>query len=100
MTGGRERATASASSPDSRVMIRVFIGYDTREAVAFSVLAYSIHRHASRAGDDHADDAVAARRIFPREHHPLQSTEFSFSRFLTPYLSATTGWACSWTATC
>ena len=29
-------------------MIRVFIGYDPREAVAFGVLAHSIHRRASR----------------------------------------------------
>ena len=30
---------------------------------------------------------------FKREKHPLQSTEFSFSRFLTPYLSSYTGWS-------
>ena len=28
-----------------------------------------------------------------RERHPLQSTDFSFSRFLTPYLSGYTGWS-------
>ena len=28
-----------------------------------------------------------------RERHPLQSTDFSFSRFLTPYLSHFQGWS-------
>ena len=74
-------------------MIRVFIGYDTREAVAFSVLAYSIQARArapvaiapimlSQLGD-----------VFRRDSHPLQSTQFSFSRFLTPYLSGYAGWS-------
>jgi lipopolysaccharide biosynthesis glycosyltransferase len=31
--------------------------------------------------------------IFTRERHPLQSTDFSFSRFLTPYLSDYSGWS-------
>ena len=74
-------------------MIRVFIGYDPREAVAFSVLSYSIHARAS--------DAVAiaplmlseVKQVFTRERHPLQSTDFSFSRFLTPYLSDYAGWS-------
>lgn len=30
---------------------------------------------------------------FKRDKHPLQSTEFSFSRFLTPYLSRYSGWS-------
>lgn len=74
-------------------MIRVFIGYDEREAVAFSVLAYSIHARAS------APVAVAPLKlseltgVFTRERHPLQSTDFSFSRFLTPYLSDFAGWS-------
>ena len=74
-------------------MIRVFIGFDSREAVAFSVLAYSIHRHASRPV---TVSPVMLRQLgetFGREHHPLQSTEFSFSRFLTPSLSGYTGWS-------
>ena len=31
--------------------------------------------------------------VLTRERHPLQSTDFSFSRFLTPYLSDYTGWS-------
>ena len=68
-------------------MITVFVGYDPREAVAFNVLAHSIHRRAS------VPVAIAPlmlsqlRAIYARERHPLQSTDFSFSRFLAPHLS-------------
>jgi hypothetical protein len=33
------------------------------------------------------------RQIFNRPRDPKQSTDFSFSRFLTPYLAGFTGWA-------
>lgn len=74
-------------------MIRIFIGYDPREAVAYSVLAHSIQARAS------APVAIAPLalsqlgRVLTRERHPLQSTDFSFSRFLTPYLSDYAGWS-------
>src|SRR5689334_10033903 len=74
-------------------MINVFIGFDGREAVAYSVLAYSIQARAS------APVAVAPLMlsqlggVLTRDRHPLQSTDFSFSRFLTPYLSGYTGWS-------
>jgi hypothetical protein len=73
--------------------IRVFVGYDPREAVAYSVLEHSIQRRASRPV------AVTPLRLSQlgdlmwRERHPLQSTDFSFSRFLTPYLCDFEGWA-------
>jgi hypothetical protein len=74
-------------------MIRIFIGYDSREAAAFSVLAHSIHARASQPV------AVAPLKleelggVFSRERDPLQSTEFSFTRFLVPYLCDYQGWA-------
>lgn len=74
-------------------IIRVFVGYDPREAVAYSVLEHSIQRRASRPV------AVTPLRLSQlgdlmwRERHPLQSTDFSFSRFLTPYLCDFEGWA-------
>jgi hypothetical protein len=74
-------------------MIRVFIGFDPREAVAYSVLAHSIQVRAS------CPVAIAPLMlsqlggVLRRAWHPLQSTEFSFSRFLTPYLSGYSGWS-------
>jgi len=74
-------------------MIKVFIGYDGREAVAFNVLAHSIHRRASVPVTVAPVMLSQLGGVFHRERHPLQSTDFSFSRFLTPHLSDYTGWS-------
>ena len=72
---------------------RVFIGFDSKEVVAYHVLAQSIIEHASipvmfcPVVLPHLDG------IFMRERNALQSTEFSFSRFLVPYLSDFEGWS-------
>jgi len=74
-------------------MIRVFIGYDPREAVAYSVLAYSIQARASQPVSIAPLMLSQLRSVLSRDRHPLQSTDFSFSRFLTPHLSGYTGWS-------
>jgi hypothetical protein len=74
-------------------MIQVCIGYDPREAVAFSVLAYSIHARATQPVSIAPLMLSQLKGVLTRERHPLQSTDFSFSRFLTPYLSGYTGWS-------
>lgn len=65
-------------------MIRVFIGYDAAETVAFHVLAHSILRHASSP----VLIAGLVLRQVPmwRDRDAHQSTDFAFSRFLVPYL--------------
>ncbi|HET9651951.1 MAG TPA: glycosyltransferase [Usitatibacter sp.] len=73
--------------------IRVFIGFDPREDVAFSVLAHSIHRRASQPVAIVPVMLSQLGSVYRRERNPLQSTEFSFSRFLTPYLCGYEGWA-------
>ena len=74
-------------------MINVFIGYDSRETVAYSVLAYSIQARASQPVSVTPLMLSQLKEVLVRERHPLQSTDFSFSRFLTPYLSGYTGWS-------
>lgn len=74
-------------------MIRFFIGYDTREAVAFGVLSHSIHARASRPVSITPVMLSQLGHVFRRDRNALQSTEFSFSRFLTPYLCDYEGWA-------
>jgi len=73
--------------------IRIFIGYDPREAVAFSVLAHSIHARASKPVLIAPLMLSQLNGILTRERDPLQSTDFSFSRFMTPYLSGYRGWS-------
>ena len=74
-------------------MIRIFIGYDAREAEAFSVLAHSIHRHASQPVAIAPVMLDQLKGVYRRERDPLQSTDFSFSRFLVPWMCGYEGWA-------
>jgi hypothetical protein len=73
--------------------IPVTIGFDPREAAAFSVLAHSIHARASEPVAITPLMLPQLKRVLTRERHPLQSTDFSFSRFLTPYLAHYAGWS-------
>jgi len=74
-------------------MIRVFIGFDAREDVAFGVLSHSIHARASEPVAIAPVMLSQLEGVYRRERNPLQSTDFSFSRFLTPYLCGYQGWA-------
>ena len=65
-------------------MVRCFIGYDPAETVAYHVLAHSILRHASVPVS--ITPLVLRQLPMTRERDPRQSTEFSFSRFLVPWL--------------
>lgn len=67
-------------------MIKVFIGYDAAEAVAFSALSHSIHSLASEPVSITPIMLSQLQKFHTRDRHQLASTEFSFSRFLTPYL--------------
>lgn len=75
------------------VMIRIFIGFDPRETAAWHVLSHSI---LSRASVPVALVPLALNNLnglIRRERHPLQSTDFAFSRFLVPHLSGYEGWS-------
>lgn len=74
-------------------VLDVFIGYDRQEIVAYHVLCQSILDHASRPVRFTPIALSAVRGVFQRPTVGLQSTEFSFSRFLTPYLAGYSGWA-------
>ncbi|HET9471191.1 MAG TPA: glycosyltransferase [Usitatibacter sp.] len=74
-------------------MIRVFIGYDDREAAAFGVLSHSIHARSSEPVSIAPLRLTELAGVYKRARDPLQSTDFSFSRFLTPYLCGYEGWA-------
>lgn len=74
-------------------MIRIFIGFDPREAVAFNVLSHSINVRASQPVFIAPLMLSQLEGVLTRERHPMQSTDFSFSRFLAPHLSDYTGWS-------
>jgi hypothetical protein len=64
--------------------LRVFIGWDSREAECAGVLAYSLREHASVPLDIHY--LKLSELDFHRPQDTLQSTEFTYSRFLVPHL--------------
>lgn len=75
--------------------LRVYIGWDRREDIAYRVARHSLLEHASIPVDVtpiKLDDLVF-RGLYTREPDPLASTEFTYSRFLTPYLAGYQGWA-------
>lgn len=69
-------------------MINVCIGFDQKEAIAYHVLAHSIMRRAS--GPVCITPIYLPQlqnaNIYTRDRDPLQSTDFTYSRFLTPWL--------------
>ena len=73
-------------------MINVFIGYDSKEKVAFNVLAYSILRNSTKPVSITPVYLPNLRDDFVRERNSLSSTEFSFSRFMVPHLMNYKGW--------
>ena len=72
-----------------REPLRVFLGYDSRESVAWHVAAQSILARASCpvAIVPLVQPALRAAGIYTRERTNVESTEFSMTRFLVPYLS-------------
>jgi hypothetical protein len=72
-------------------MIRVFIGYDSREAVVYHVCAQSIIRHTSKPV---SLTPLALNTLSGySEKHSDGSNQFIYSRFLTPFLCDYSGWA-------
>ena len=74
--------------------MRVFIGYDSREDIAFRVCESSIRKHSKIPIDvwPIKQQEMRERNLYWRDHDPLASTEFSFTRFLTPHLAGYKGW--------
>ena len=78
-------------------MYKIFIGYDSREDIAYQVCKQSLIDTCSKP---HELDIVPIKLqdvkeqgIYTREDDILGSTEFTFSRFLVPYLADYNGWA-------
>ena len=74
--------------------MKVFVGYDIREDIAYQVCEYSIKKHRPDA------EVIPLKQkelrdagIYTRSIDPLSSTEFTFTRFLVPYLTDYSGWA-------
>lgn len=74
-------------------MLRIFIGYDKNEIIAYHVLCHSIIRRSSIPVQITPIRLEALRAFYNRPKACNESTEFSVSRFLTPYLANYNGLA-------
>ena len=74
-------------------MLRIYIGYDPKEAVAFHTLAHSIQRRSSIPVTIAPLMQSQLRGLYTRSRGPTESTEFSLTRFLVPALSEYRGWS-------
>jgi hypothetical protein len=74
-------------------VLRIFIGYDPRESVAFHVLSHSLLRRSSVPLTVAPLVRSQLKSVYTRPRGPTESTEFSMTRFLVPYLSDYTGWS-------
>jgi hypothetical protein len=75
--------------------LRIFIGYDSKEPAAYHTLAHSI---LSRASEPVAiiplvQPALRRQCFYNRERTSTESTEFSMTRFLVPFLSGYHGYS-------
>ena len=68
--------------------LKIFIGWDSREPEAAEVCKYSILKHATVPVEIHflKQEELRAQEIYTREPDLQSSTEFTFTRFLVPYL--------------
>jgi hypothetical protein len=74
-------------------VLRIFIGYDPIEAVAFHTLSHSILRRASIPVSIAPVMQSQLKGLYARPRGSTESTEFSLTRFLVPALSDFRGWS-------
>lgn len=73
--------------------LKIYVGYDSREDIAWQVCRFSLLRHASASLEIHPLKQKTVRELGLYTRGPDKaSTEFSLTRFLTPYLAAHDGW--------
>jgi hypothetical protein len=74
-------------------MINIFVGYDSKEKIAYHVLSESILKYSSVPVRFTPLYLPNIKNSFKRKRNILSSTEFSFSRFIVPYLMNYKGWS-------
>ena len=75
--------------------LNIYIGYDSKEDIAYRVCKHSLLKRSSKDVKVYSLklQELVARKFYSRSIDPLASTEFTYSRFLVPALSGYKGWA-------
>jgi lipopolysaccharide biosynthesis glycosyltransferase len=71
---------------------KIYIGYDSRHPIASEVCEYSLRKHSKDLDIEHLKLSEVDKNLYWREYKN-QSTEFTYTRFLVPYLQDYEGWA-------
>lgn len=74
--------------------LKIYVGYDSREDIAWQVCRHSILRHCDQPVEIYPlkQDTLRELGLYTRGADNA-TTEFSITRFLTPYLGAHDGWS-------
>lgn len=94
MTKDEKRNNKHQTDQNScEIPLKVMIGFDQVESVAAHTLMYSILSRSSKPISFTPIFVNNLKDIYTRKRDSKQSNEFSFTRFLTPYLSNYEGWS-------
>jgi hypothetical protein len=91
----REKARRELQAKGWISPLRIFIGWDSQEPIAFSVAVSSLMRHARYPVifTPLIQNTLLAAGVYTRERQPNEATEFSLTRFLVPFLSNYEGYS-------
>ena len=75
--------------------MKIFIGWDSREEDAYKVCVHTIKKHASKDVEivPLKRDELIKQGLYTRDEGGNVSTEFAYTRCLTPQLTGYKGWA-------
>jgi len=74
----------------------IYVGWDSREDIAYQVCEHSIRRRTKRDSINVIplkQHELREQKIYWRDRDKLSSTEFTITRFLVPHLNKFEGWA-------
>ena len=76
-------------------MLKIYVGYDSREDIAWQVCRHSLLRHAGADGGIHPlwEAVLRGLGLTTRPADKTAPTECSLTRFLTPFLAGSDGWS-------
>ncbi|KAJ6291836.1 hypothetical protein OIU76_023847 [Salix suchowensis] len=95
VTNGKVPSVTSNGGLTNDKPFKIFVGYDPSEDIAYEVCCHSILKRSSIPVEitPIVQSELRTNGLYWRERGKLESTEFSFTRFLTPHLANYDGWA-------
>ena len=77
-----------------KIKNKIYVGYDSREVVAYQICEYSLLKMSSNNLNvvPLIQQELRQNKVYTRNIDPLSSTEFTFTRFLIPHLTNYSGW--------